>query len=113
MSEFNQLGRLRIVNHGTSQNPKYVAVGVFSTLPCGVPPLEGGGAALFDVCSVLGQEGVQYVGTPADPALGRTINDVIRAFPQTLLTADELENLRSTGGRAVQTKETAGKENHE
>lgn len=93
MNEFNQLGRLRIVNHGTSQKPKYVAIGVFSALPCGVPRLEEGDSALFDVCSVLGQEIIQYVGTPSDPAFGRRIDDVIRAFPQTLLTVDELENL--------------------
>jgi hypothetical protein len=93
MNEINQLGRLRIVNHGTKQKPKFVAVGVFSALPCGVLLTGERDAALFDICTVLGQESIRYAGTPADPAFGRTIDDVIRAFPSTLVTAAELENL--------------------
>ena len=88
-----QLGRLRIVNHGSKQNPQYVAVGVFSALPCGVLLLEDRDAALFDVRTVLGQECIRHVGAPADPAFGMTIDDVIRAFPHTLITTAELENL--------------------
>ena len=93
MNEINQLGRLRIVNHGTKQNPRYVAVGVFSALPCGVLLPRERDAALFDICTVLGQESIRHAGTPADPAFGRTIDDVIRAFPNTLVTAAELETL--------------------